>query len=164
MVQNDPFDDPITNEDTPRGPGRPRTRQIKEKGSVGRPRVRPINDPSSRRRGRPSVTPGSVADSIATEAIVSGQMTAKAINASVQGLQGAIGAFQKGVVSPLATQVTAFSQAINRFNKSHQEYLKEQIAVSREIHETYRLIRKVGLDPETIMQAERQRCPYSHPL
>ena len=156
MANFDPFDDPITNEDSPRGPGRPRTRQIREKGSVGRPRVRPINDPSSRRRGRPSVTPGSVADSIATETIVSGQMTAKAINASVQGLQGAIGAFQKGVVNPLATQVSAFSQAVGRFNKSHQEYLREQIAVSKEIHETYKLIRKVGIDP-IIRNAERSR-------
>ena len=160
MADFDPFDQPITNEDSPRGPGRPRTRQIKEKGSVGRPRVRPINDPSARRRGRPSITPGSVADSIATEAIVSGQITAKAINASVQSLQGAINAFQKGVVDPLATQVGAFSQAIGRFNKSHQEYLREQIAVSREIHETYKLIRKVGLDP-IIRNTERTRLAIS---
>lgn len=160
MADFDPFDQPITNEDSPRGPGRPRTRQIREKGSVGRPRVRPINDPSSRRRGRPSVTPGSVADSIATETIISGQMTAKAINASVQGLQGAVSAFQKGVVNPLATQVGAFSQAIGRFNKSHQEYLREQIAVSKEIHETYKLIRKVGLDP-LIRNTERTRLAIS---
>ena len=160
MADFDPFDDPITNEDSPRGPGRPRSRQIREKGSVGRPRVRPINDPSSRRRGRPSVTPGSVADSIATDAIVSGQMTAKAINASVQGLQGAIVAFQKGVVNPLATQVSNFSQAIGKFNRSHQEFLKEQVAVSREIHETYKLIRKVGLDP-LIRNTERTRLAIS---
>ena len=54
-------------------------------------------------------------------------MTAKAINASVQGLQGAIIAFQKGVVNPLATQVSNFSQAIGKFNRSHQEFLKEQV-------------------------------------
>jgi len=156
MADFDPFDSDITNEDSPRGPGRPRTRQIREKGSVGRPRVRPINDPSSRRRGRPNVTPGSVADSIATETIVSGQMTAKAINASVQGLQGAIGAFQKGVVNPLATQISAFSQAIGRFNSSHQEFLREQIAVAKDFHETYKMIRKIGLDP-IIRNAERSR-------
>ena len=30
MADFDPFDSDITNEDSPRGPGRPRTRQIRE--------------------------------------------------------------------------------------------------------------------------------------
>ena len=93
MSSQDPFDQPFE-EDVVRGPGRPRTRDIRERGAVGRPRIRPIDSPSSRRRGRPTVSPSDIADQISKEAIISGQITAKSINASVQGLSTSVQQFQ----------------------------------------------------------------------
>lgn len=147
MVQRDPFDEPIDNTESPRSPGRPRTREIRERGNVGRPRIRPIDDPSSRRRGRPQVDPSSIADQISREAVISGQITAKAINASVQGLQGTIQQFQKAVINPLSKSVTAFSQSISKFNATHQVYLREQVALAKDVHETFKLFRRTGIDP-----------------
>ena len=146
MSSQDPFDQPFE-EDVVRGPGRPRTRDIRERGAVGRPRIRPIDSPSSRRRGRPTVSPSDIADQISKEAIISGQITAKSINASVQGLSTSVQQFQKGVINPLSKVVSNFSQSVARFNSQHQEYLKQQIMMSREIHETFKYFRKSTIDP-----------------
>lgn len=163
MAQYDPFADESIDNEPSRGPGRPRTREVREKGSVGRPRIRPIDDPSSRRRGRPTVDVSSVADKIQKEAIISGQITAKSINASVQSLSGVVKALEKGVVNPLARTVSTFSQSINKFNNYHQQYLKDQVAISKQIHESFKMFRKSAIDPVMVAAARmEQGTRYLH--
>ena len=153
MARNpiDPFDDPFENWDdgidTPRKAGRPSSRRNTAKGPNGRPRIRPLEDKYSRRRGRPAKTPNSVADRIEREALAGGGYIDKGVITSVKGLEKSVGSFQSKVITPLAKSVNTFAQSVNRFNAYHQQYLKDQMALTKEMHETFKLFRKASIDP-----------------
>lgn len=148
MIYNgDPFDNPFPDEPVTRGPGRPRTRPVKEKGPVGRPRIRPLQEKSLRGRGRPRSSVSSVGDRIEREALISGSYGSKSVAASVKGLEKSVSSFQSRVVNPLAKAVAQFSQSVTKFNAYHQQYLKDQIAVARDMNETFKIFRKTAIDP-----------------
>lgn len=152
---SDDWDDSI---DTPRRTGRPSSRRDTSKGPNGRPRIRPLDDKYSRRRGRPpKLAGGDIGDRIEKEAYSSGSLGSKSYMGSVKGLEKSVTMLQKGVITPLAKTVSAFSKSVNKFNAYHQQYLKDQMAISKEMHETFRLFRKASIDPLLRNLARTQR-------
>lgn len=157
MDFNDPFDNPFPDNNEPRRPGRPRVRPVREKGPIGRPRIRPLQQKTGRGPGRPRVTPADIGDKIQREALISGSLVSKGVASSVKGLQKSVDALQNKVITPLGKVVNQFSNSVTRFNNYHQQYLKDQVAIAKELNETFKLFRKTAIDPtlRTLIRSQK---------